>query len=75
MAFLSDCEYPPPPQEFEVRSTPILVAYSIDLMASEVEPPHGPKKRIPTIFTFQQTPVIPTPLFPTAPIVPAQWVP
>ena len=69
-------EYPPPPHELDVRSTPIFVAYAIDLTPSERNPPPLPLRNlIPTMETSQQTPTTPLPLFPTPPIVPAQCVP
>ena len=76
MAVFIEDEYPPPPHEFEVRSTPIFVAYAMDLIPSERYPPPDPPRNLsPTIETFQLTPTTPLPLFPTAPIVPAQCVP
>ena len=52
-----------------------LVAYSIASTASEVRPPHGPRNLNVARLTSQLTPTTPMPLSPTAPIVPATWVP
>src|SRR6185295_2635836 len=56
------------------------IAYLIARTASAVLPPMVPSVRLPMnlsdiSFTFQATPTVPIPLFPTAPIVPATWVP
>ena len=46
------------------------------LTAPLVEPlPLAPKNFRAIIFVVHATPLVPMPLFPTAPIVPATWVP
>ena len=49
---------------------------SIALMASEASPRPGAVRNFaPIMLAVQFTPTTPTPLFPTAPIVPETWVP
>ena len=63
--------YAPPPHEAEIILAPFAVAYSTALIASVVDPPVAPRNLRDINLTFQLTPAIPTPLLPTAPIVPA----
>ena len=72
---------PPPPQLLLVTRTftpvaRIAVAYSRHSIASDVQPlPSESRNLSAMIRTFQLTPATPIPLSPTAPIVPATWVP
>jgi hypothetical protein len=81
IAARSEALKPPPPQELllAMSLTPrcfIWIPYMIALMALEVLPLPEELRNFPPIsFTFQATPVTPTPLLPTAPMVPATWVP
>ena len=59
-----------------MTSTPISVAYSTLEIASAVVPePPASRNLAAMILTFQLTPVTPTPLLPTPPIVPEQCEP
>ena len=65
-------ELAPPPQLLLVILKPIWLAYKIALTAlSAVPEPLASKNLIAAILAFQFTPTTPSPLFPTAPIVPA----
>ena len=75
MASNSAWEKPPPPQLLFETRMPLVVQYETASTASDVNPPWGPRKRSGTILQRQLTPATPTPLFPTAPTVPAQWLP
>jgi len=59
-----------------MTEAPILFAYRMAAIASDTYPfPDELRNLRGIIFAFQQTPVIPMLLFPTAAIVPAQCVP
>src|SRR5512134_3331374 len=81
MASYNACEYGPPPQLLLVATTftPLLfmaLVYPRHSIASDSAPaPVASMNLQAMIFTFQFNPVIPVPLLPAAPIVPAQCVP
>ena len=76
MASSSVREYGPPPQELLVTRMPMRVAYWSASTAPETGPlPPAPRNLSTTIFACQTTPETPSPLFPTAAMMPAVCVP
>ncbi len=64
-----------PNEQFRIRA-PLRTAYSMPSTDAEVLPrPRASMKRTAMIDVFQHTPATPNPLSPTAPMMPATWVP
>ena len=76
IASFSPASYAVPPHEQDRMSAPLETAQLMALISSTVVPnPVSFKALIAMIFAFQQIPVTPMLLFPTAAMIPAQWVP
>jgi len=71
-------EYGPPPScccGHDVQAASFNRASSRGTAPRRDEAPFGPMNRHGTIVTRHATPASPSPLFPTAPMIPATWVP